>query len=617
MAAEIETPVTTIDHDAENIGKTGGKRAQFSALMSTLYNLFRYAFKETGRNPFQYCIGCTSVFLVVFAVALVMTTLSVTPLVFLTIAEGTQGEADLRVANLWGTGYSRLNYTMAAQQLAENPTSSSVSLSSSSAQSRFLFHSPRYADEYALVYNPLSCAGYDPNNYTLNSFSYYGPAASPDKSLENTPDEVMKRQLRLNCRNRPWRCMAEVCTNYVDASMWWIDIQRERDLGMGRKWDLPPLGPNEVYINQRLADVLGVGEGDIIYTTLSFYTIPSTYRIIRTESFIANNAALYGGTQPNKTAPRGFFDNFEVNVPLRVKTVFPMGYSTKFPRWLRSQYAMVLEYAHILESMGPYVHPVFPPTFAARMKASSGFNGRLYEEAQQIVFACDSPRYSCYMAPDYPTIAGALVKWASAIVFRLGVNTVMGSMDLLGGYRTVAVFARFLGLISSVIIVLLCALSVFLVYHLLMGSVETRMFELGVLRMVGMTRSGVITILLIQAMTYAIPAWVVGLILAQVAFAFGKGILESVASVPISPYLRSDAILVSTVLGVVVPIISAILPIRRALSNNIRDSLDKRTSSGLGRGGPGRYSGDIYLGTPADGCGFFDLLFLASGVGGE
>lgn len=49
-----------------------------------------------------------------------------------------------------------------------------------------------------------------------------------------------------------------------------------------------------------------------------------------------------------------------------------------------------------------------------------------------------------------------------------------------------------LGLIFDIIILLFIILSVLLIYSLLMISVETKTFEFGVMRMVGLSKSGII-----------------------------------------------------------------------------------------------------------------------------
>ena len=64
----------------------------------------------------------------------------------------------------------------------------------------------------------------------------------------------------------------------------------------------------------------------------------------------------------------------------------------------------------------------------------------------------------------------------------------------------------------NIIIIILLFLSILLIYSLLMINVDTRTFEVGVLRMIGSKRSGIVELMLLQAFSYAIPSWALGLV---------------------------------------------------------------------------------------------------------
>lgn len=67
-----------------------------------------------------------------------------------------------------------------------------------------------------------------------------------------------------------------------------------------------------------------------------------------------------------------------------------------------------------------------------------------------------------------------------------------------------------LGLIFGVIIILFIVISVLLIYSLLMISVETKTFETGVLRLVGLTKLNCVTMILIQSLIFVLPSIVFG-----------------------------------------------------------------------------------------------------------
>jgi ABC-type antimicrobial peptide transport system permease subunit len=63
------------------------------------------------------------------------------------------------------------------------------------------------------------------------------------------------------------------------------------------------------------------------------------------------------------------------------------------------------------------------------------------------------------------------------------------------------------------IIVILFLLSVILLYNLLLISVETKTYQLGVLRVLGFNKIGVVLLIIIQALSYVLPAVCCGILL--------------------------------------------------------------------------------------------------------
>lgn len=70
-------------------------------------------------------------------------------------------------------------------------------------------------------------------------------------------------------------------------------------------------------------------------------------------------------------------------------------------------------------------------------------------------------------------------------------------LDILAAMELASQAILFLGLIFDLVIILFISLSVLLVYSLLMISVESKTFEFGVMRMVGLSQSGLIHMIVI------------------------------------------------------------------------------------------------------------------------
>ncbi|CAD8045647.1 unnamed protein product [Paramecium sonneborni] len=121
---------------------------------------------------------------------------------------------------------------------------------------------------------------------------------------------------------------------------------------------------------------------------------------------------------------------------------------------------------------------------------------------------------------------------------------------------------------------LLLMLSVLLIYSLMIGDVEEKTYEFGMLRALGFQKWWLIILLLLQAFTFAIPGLILGLITCYILnslismFIFDSAVLMS------SYDIAKSAIGLSIGLGLFIPLASNILPIVRALSKTLRDSLD-------------------------------------------
>lgn len=86
-------------------------------------------------------------------------------------------------------------------------------------------------------------------------------------------------------------------------------------------------------------------------------------------------------------------------------------------------------------------------------------------------------------------------------------------MDLLNFLQKMAQATMFLGLIFDVVTFLFVVLSILLIYSLLMISVESKAFEFGVLRMQGLSKSGIVALVLTQAFMFVIPSIIVGFVM--------------------------------------------------------------------------------------------------------
>ncbi len=238
-----------------------------------------------------------------------------------------------------------------------------------------------------------------------------------------------------------------------------------------------------------------------------------------------------------------------------------------------SQQGLVLEGRSLFGVLADSLAPGSSPALAERLR-----NRTWSRAATTVAWNLPPLRVDSYRSSDLSTVEASVSGFMSGLLFRVSWSDMETSLPVLSGIKSYRFFSLFLGLILNIIILFIFFLSVLLIYSLLMVSVESRTFELGILRMVGMTRGRLVGLVVTQALFYAIPGIAIGLPVAQgLAVAFAS-FLSSIALVQLSPLLSPLSICLALLAGILVPLIAAIVPIRAALSKNVWDSVDTRRS---------------------------------------
>ncbi len=142
-----------------------------------------------------------------------------------------------------------------------------------------------------------------------------------------------------------------------------------------------------------------------------------------------------------------------------------------------------MEYSTFLRYMAKNLHPKMPQELRDRWASAN-----LYDYAGHVAINFPPPRIQTYLKSDYDKIEREVVQFSSKIAYDIGFNEIDVTMPVIDSLKTSQYFSLFLGLILNVVILILLLLSIMLIYSLLMVNVETRTFEMGVLRLVGTTR---------------------------------------------------------------------------------------------------------------------------------
>ncbi|KYQ91201.1 DUF214 family protein [Tieghemostelium lacteum] len=488
-------------------------KIKFRNLMYHWKHYIYHTWYQNKRNKLSYLLGFSACFLVVFIVALCVSIISNTPVVFLSLSEASVGEMDIIIEPGSWTLSDQANYTLISQLLSnvEDDT----------------YHTPRIISSVYTI-NAQSCPDGDLNS---NGWKYHGLSGGT------------------YCQ--PY-CFDQVCSNSQPekSNLYILDLEKEKRMGLGRDWNLPPPDMGSVYIQSSLASDLQVSKGDYLYIRI---LAPSVLSSIWTN---ANNS-----------------DNIIpiIYMTVKIQDTFDKEASGKYPSNEKS--AIFMDYSTFI----PFVVTQLDPN---TLKSSLNFmnNTNLYDFAQSIVINLPPSRLEPYTNSNQDEILQYLIKFSSKILYKIGFNLLDSSLPIMNVLSKNRYVALFLGLILNVIIFILLFLSILLIYSLLMIDVETRSFEMGVMRMIGTTRSGIIQLMLFKAFSYSIPSWAIGLVCAQLFGFVVSAIFKNITGVPIPTKLSPESVLLASLLGFLIPIAASILPIRNALGKNLHDSLDVKHS---------------------------------------
>jgi ABC-type lipoprotein release transport system permease subunit len=506
------------------------------------------------------------VFVVVAVVALLISVIANAPVIFLRLAELRRGEVDMLLENGGWTQFRYLNYSRLGALLDKaTPDPDAVFMRGRirTNEPPFSYHAPRWTMGVG-VRRASACTAFRPSSRRL---------------LPDTPAWAYVGCDELAGARDAGNCFPAVCGDgdWADGSLFAIDSDRERRAGIGRNWQLPTPQRGVVHMQQLLADDLGVVTGDLIFLRISlsrqaqqlWNTVFNTENALKRDSVPHLRSDAPPPPDANATTSVEYRAGMGLAyVPFRVGELF----AASEGKWtLDEKTALVVDYGSLLDYVGGYLHPELPPVDRHNFKYLD-----LYQYAHQVVVSLPPPRTNVYLTSDFDALQKGATEWGSEVGYLVGYGRVWTPMPLLDELQDTQFVALGLGVILNVVILVLLFLSMLLIYSLLMINVDTRTFEMAVFRMLGQRRSGVVHLLLFQAMSYAIPAWILGLVAAQIGgYALAK-FFGDYTHIEVPALLTPTSIIVATVLGVASPILASLLPIRAALQRSLHTSLDVR-----------------------------------------
>lgn len=124
------------------------------------------------------------------------------------------------------------------------------------------------------------------------------------------------------------------------------------------------------------------------------------------------------------------------------------------------------------------------------------------------------------------------------------------------------------------IITFLGILCVQLIYSLMLSDVEEKTYEFGMLRALGFNTKNVGVTIVMQSTSFSFPGLFFGFIVAAALNVVGRYIVYTFTNNFDTYTLSMSSIIIGIILGSVIPLLSIIIPIQKALGKNLRASLD-------------------------------------------
>ena len=109
----------------------------------------------------------------------------------------------------------------------------------------------------------------------------------------------------------------------------------------------------------------------------------------------------------------------------------------------------------------------------------------------------------------------------------------------------------------------------------MLSDVEEKTFEFGMLRALGFNTRNIMITIIMQSFTFSVPGLLSGLLAAAILNLIARKILYLIVQNESTYNLSSGSLWIGITLGLVLPLLSNIIPIQRALGKNLRASLDQ------------------------------------------
>ncbi|KAF2070045.1 hypothetical protein CYY_008641 [Polysphondylium violaceum] len=492
------------------------KTKEIRSSLSRFGFFYLLTWKMVKKDLFSFFLGIFSCFFVVVVVAIGVTVISKIPIIYLNTAQNEVGEFDLVL---------RSGIQGDPSLVPPRLNFTLVQQLSEGLLEGYL--APRWESSSWLIKASGCMAGADP---AFSDWKYFGllvPGCEPG-------------------------CMNYACSSAPQTyiSLFAIDFEREADMQLGHGWPYPAPPKGTVYISQSLATALDLRVGDYVYMPF-----PASYYL----------REVWNATEEDKRISNS------IPLTLKVSEIYSDSYG-KFSEYYDDKSVALIDYKTFLPFL---VEQASPGYFNTTIEELSKVN--LYDLATTITYNFKN-RIEFYMESDLDLLLRTIQTKTNKLLYRIGTRELNIELPVYQALIDSKNVSMFLSLVLNVLVLILVILSTFLIYSLLMVDVDSKTYETGVLRMIGSSKKNLFCLMLFKALNYCVFSILFGLLSAQLITYGVIDWFEKMTGQNIDSTLTGKAIWLSLSLGFIIPIISMIFPVRRALSNNLHDSLESNRS---------------------------------------
>ena len=509
---------------------------------SSLSFYFKSSGREITRRKTFYCLALLSCVLVVMTTAVAQSVVDNAPLIFLKQAQRTSGEIDVLIySHKYPRNESFTEFGPEIQKLfgPDSPVRQEREILLNGTVIEQTNQLNIHADISYRYTQRINLIGGKENNSSC--FEALKLEESGDYEGVYSPN-IMK-----NCA-------------YKEADLVLLNTARENEVGPGTIIN-PRIPAGSAIIDKSIAEMLGVRVGEQFLIQF-FVDAHMEYIAEDNEEFFTAQT----GCKPQDVS------NIFIRFPVKVYQIWN-NFASKLPDGGQTCVLMEQEtfYAHAVKYFPDRWSPILKNTTEFFKRKLADLN---LTEYSNNVIVNHPHRMKVYTDPNLDTLRFTIEKFAEQTALALGVLPFEMRLDLLESLEPLKFAVLFLGILLNVIIMVLFGQSVMVIYNLLLVKVETKTFEMGVLRTLGLSQTGIIELIIVQTLIFVIPAICLGL-LSSIPFLsiIGEFLKEKLhADIDATPSLQN--IFYACLVGLLVPVVSSIAPLISASGQSLVSALD-------------------------------------------